>query len=542
VPSYTLLIGLLAAPILGIAFTALLAGFDRWPRLASLSWLPAALGAGVALLAAGLLLNREFETVIAHWGPVSFTGVPLALAGWSPGAGIMVAWTAAVLMHMLMLGNRPMQHNPTAQALLVATLALVAFSGNLVTLLIGLGLTDIFNVYYALRRRDNPRNALIQFTLNGLSSALLFVAITVHTAAGNGLTFPLVKLNPTATNVLALAVLLRLGAAPFRASHAWLPSMATAGSAVAGLLVLARLPELGIPVLPLFFDALLVLSALLTLGMGALSGQPGDVRASIITGTLYLAAASIAAMPDSSAGVIATAAIAWILGSALISLEDTSDGRLGRRAGVLIRSIGALVLIGMPLTVGLHGRAGIVSAWQADGLAGALLIVGFTLAGGLLAYCLVHCVLRQDQETDETLGRRDEVRQPYFLRASVAAVALALPALLFGLAPSLVGAGDLLAPIARMGILDWLVWLLSLGIGFALWQWEPRWAGWIDPRSEWLSATLSLRWFTGLFAGATGRIRAPFTALFDILESDGALVWAAIIALLAILVSRPGGP
>jgi hypothetical protein len=45
-----------------------------------------------------------------------------------------------------------------------------------------------------------------------------------------------------------------------------------------------------------------------------------------------------------------------------------------------------------------------------------------------------------------------------------------------------------------------------------------------------------------LFVGAAGRIRAPFTVVFDILESDGALVWAAIVALLAILVSRPGGP
>jgi hypothetical protein len=49
-------------------------------------------------------------------------------------------------------------------------------------------------------------------------------------------------------------------------------------------------------------------------------------------------------------------------------------------------------------------------------------------------------------------------------------------------------------------------------------------------------------WLTGLFAGAAGRIRAPFARVFNILESDGALIWAAIVALLAILVSRPGVP
>lgn len=539
-PSYFLLVGLLAAPILGIALTALIAGFERWPRIVSLSWVPAAIGAGVAMLAAWLLLGRSFETVIANWGPVSFTGVPLALAGWSPGAGIMIAWTAAVLMHMLLLQSRhPMQQNPTAQALLVASLALVAFSGNLVTLLVGLGLTDIFNAYYALRRRANTRSALIHLTLNGLSSALLFVAITVHTAAGNGLTFPLVKLSPTAANLLALAVLLRLGAVPFRANSAWLASMDYAGSAVAGLLLLARLPDLGVTTFPLWYDALLVLSALLTLGTGALSGQPDDVREAIITGSLYLAATSMA---TGNTGVITAAAIAWILGAALISLNDASEGRLGRRAGASIRIIGALVLIGMPLTVGLHGRAGIVSAWQSDGLGGVLLILGFMLAGSLLTYCLIHRALHTDQEMDASMERRDEIRQPLFIRALIAAFALALPALLFGLAPGLIGAGDLLNTLGRMGILGWMVWLVSLGTGAALWQFEPRWAGWLEERSEWFSQALSLQWLTGLFVGAAGRIRAPFTVVFDILESDGALVWAAIVALLAILVSRPGGP
>ena len=539
-PSYSLLIGLLASPILGIAITALLAGFERQPRIQSISWMPAALGAGVALICAWLLLSRSFETVIANWGPVSFTGVPLALAGWTPGAAIMIAWTAAVLMHMLMLNSsRPMQHNPSAQALMVASLALVAFAGNMITLLIGMGLTDIFNAYYALRRRANVRNALIQLTLHGLANALIFVAVTVHTAAGNGLTFPLVRLDPAATNVLALAVLLRLGAAPFRANNTSLAAMEFAGSAVAGLLLLARLPDLGITTFPLWYDALLILGALLTLGMGALSGQPEDVRAAAIIGSLMLAATSMAA---GNSGIITAAAIAWILGAALISLNDAAEGRLGRRIGRVIRIFGALVLIGLPLTVGFIGRAGVVSAWQDDGLAGALLIIGFTLAGGLLAYCLLHCALRIDLETDESISQRDEIRQPLFIRTILAAIALALPAILFGIAPGLIGAGDLLGAAGRMGIVGVLTWLISLGAGAALWQFEPRWAGWLDARGEGISEALSLGWLTSLFAGATRRIRAPFATVFDILESDGALIWAAIVALLAILVSRPGGP
>lgn len=539
-PSYSLLVGLLAAPILGIAVTALIAGFDRWPRVQSFAWLPAAIGAGLAMLCAWLLLGRPFETVIANWGPVSFTGVPMALAGWAPGAGIMVAWTATVLMHMLLLNRRsPMQQNPTAQALMVASLALVAFAGNLVTLLIGLGLTDLFNSYYALRRRTNTRSALIQLTLNGLSTALVFVAVTVHTAAGNGLTFPLVKFNPAAANVLALAVLLRMSAAPFRTSGTWLSKMEYAGSVVAGFLLLARLPDLGIPTLPVWYDALIVLSALLTLGMGALSGLPDEVRAAAITGSIYLAAASIA---TDNAGVVAAAAIAWIVGSSLITLDDATEGRLGRRAGRIIRALGALTLIGLPLTVGLIGHAGVVSHWQTQGLAGGLFTIGFTIAGGLLAYCLIHCVLRIDQEVDEQAELRSELRQSQWIRTMAAAVFLVLPALVFGLAPALIGAGDLLSAIGRMGLLGWITWLLGLGIGAALWLLEPRWAPALEDRSESIAHTLSLDWLTSLFAGAAGRIRAPFASIFDILESDGALVWAAIVALLAILVTRPGGP
>lgn len=539
-PSFTLLATLLAAPILGIAITALLAGFDRWPRIQSFAWLPAAIGAGIALLAAWLLLGKPFETVIANWGPVSFTGVPLALTGWSSGAGIVIAWCAAKFAFMLALpSSKPIQQNPTAQALLIASLALVAFAGNLITLLVGMGITDILNCYYALRRRTFTRAALIHFTLNGLSSALLFVTVTVHVAAGNGLTFPLEKFSPQAADMLALAVLLRLGAAPFRAGGLWLPSMDFAGSAVAGLLLLARLPDLGIASFPLWFDALLVLSALLTLGMGALSGQPDEVRASAITGSLYLAAASMA---TGSAGIIAAAAIAWIAGATLIAINDASDGKLGRRAGRIMRGIGALVLIGFPLTVGSIGHAGGVSAWQDEGIAGALLILTYTLSAGILAYALIHCALRIDLEVDESIARRDELRRSHFFRAIIAAVALVAPAVVFGIAPALIGAGDLLSAIGRMGVLGWLMWLASLGIGAALWQFEPRWAGWIEPRSEAISHGLSLDWLTSLFAGATRRIRAPFALVFDFLESDGALVWAAIIALLAILVSRPGGP
>ncbi len=539
-PPFTLLATLLISSILGIALTALLAGFDRWPRIRSLSWLPAVLGAGAALVAAWLLLNEPFETVIAYWGPVSLTGVPLALVGWTPGAGILIAWCAVVLAYMLSLpSNKPMQHNPTSQALLITALALVAFAGNLITLLVGMGLTDIFNVYFALRRRAITRDALIHFTLSGLSSALLFVAVTVHLAAGNGLTFPLVKLSPQTANMLALAALLRLGAAPFRAGGLWLPSMAYGGSAVAGLLLLARLPDLGITAFPLWFTSLLVLSALLTLGMGALSGQPEAVRAAAITGSLYLAAASMA---TGNTGVITAAAIAWVAGAALIAINDATEGKLGRRAGRITRIIGALALAGFPLTAGMVGRGGIISAWQAESIGGALLILGFTLAAGLLTYALIHCALRLDLEIDGSTTRQDELRQPQFIRATVAAVALAAPIMVFGLAPASIEAGDLIGAIGRIGTLGWLTWLLSLGLGWVLWQFEPRWGSWLDERSDTITQALSLDWLISLFAGAIRRLRAPFTPIFDILEGDGALVWAAIIALLVILVSRPGGP
>lgn len=539
-PPFTLLATLLISSILGIALTALLAGFDRWPRMQSLSWLPAVLGAGAALIAAWLLLNKPFETVIANWGPVSLTGVPLALVGWPPGAGVLIAWCAVVLAYMLSLpSNRPMQHNPTSQALLISALALVAFAGNLITLLVGMGLVDVFNVYFALRRRAITRDALVHFTLNGLSSALLFVAVTVHLASGNGLTFPLVKLSPQTASMLALAALLRLGAAPFRAGGLWLPSMAYGGSAVAGLLLLARLPDLGITAFPLWFAALLVLSALLTLGMGPLSGQPEEVRAAAITGSLYLAAASMA---TGNAGVIAAAGIAWVAGATLIAINDATEGKLGRRAGRVARSIGALALAGFPLTAGMVGRAGIISAWQAKGLGGALLILGFTLAAGLLTYALIHCALRLDLEVDDRTAQQDELRQPQFIRVIVATVALVAPIMIFGLAPAAIEAGDLPSAIGRVGVLGWLTWLLSLGLGWALWQFEPRWGGWLDERSDAIMQALSLDWLVSLFAGAIRRLRAPFTPIFDILEGDGALVWAAIIALLAILVSRPGGP
>jgi hypothetical protein len=57
-----------------------------------------------------------------------------------------------------------------------------------------------------------------------------------------------------------------------------------------------------------------------------------------------------------------------------------------------------------------------------------------------------------------------------------------------------------------------------------------------------LIALLNLEWWQQILAGAVGRIARPLSSVYTFLESDGVLLWAVIVILIIVLVSRPGGP
>ena len=548
VSPFVLLIVLMASPMLGILFAAIFAQSARIPSsLRSLAWLPAAIGAGAALISAWLLRGQPaWEAIVGNWSPVSFTGLPLALTGFVPTTAVLIAWTTLYFLDSLKLPDAdPFQRHPVASALLIASLTTFALGNNLITLLIGLGLTDLLSAYLALRRQANERNTLIGLTLNGVSIALLTLVIAVHAAGGSSLYLPMTRLTPSVAPALALAIALRLGFAPFRTSADVWGDMGTTASAVGGLLLLIRLPTLGIAQLPAWFYGLALVSALLTLAIAILQAEE-DAAASIPfvrTAGVYLAALS--ATP-ADVGVTAAAVIAWLIGSTLIAQTNTlqAESVLVERGRRAIRVVGALGLIGLPLTVGFIGQVGVVATWANRGPTGWLMILAWIASLALLVHLTLHIVFDTTRhEQQKHLAFEPTARLGQFaLREVIGWLAATTPIVIFGVAPDLLGAGTLIEVVGRNGIVGWLGWIIAIAVGVLFWRLGPRWRPFTRGIRDHAIAVLDLGWLHSLLEGATARLRRPFGSVFTFLESEGALLWAIIVALLVVLISRPGGP
>ncbi len=544
---FVLPIALTASPLLGILLAA---AFAQPPcqtaRLALPTRLPVIAGAGAALIAAWMLLGQaDWETVVGNWSPVSFTGLPLAMAGFAPSAGIIIAWTTLYFLHSLQPPNAAhSESHRAAPALLVASLALVAFANNLVTLLVGLGLTDLLTAYWALRRQDNERNALIGLMLSGLSVALLTLVAAVHISAGNSPHLPLVRLDASAATTLALAIALRLNFAPFRTSSDVWGDLRTTAGAVGGLLVLTRLPTLGIARLPEWFYGLALASALLTLLIALLRAEDraNALAPAVATASAYLAGASaILATP----GATAAATIAWLVGAALLGQPQFTDAPLSaRRARYALRIAGALCLVGLPLTVGFVGQAGAVATWTEHSAGGWPFALAWSVVLAAMTYVLLKLVLSSADEQAQPVRSIAHPLRPsmWIAREAIGGLTALAPILIFGIAPALLTAGSLADALARNSAAGWASWSIAIIAGALLWRLEPRWRPAVRSISNRAIGALELGWCYSLLDGAVARLRQPFGQVFALLESDGMLLWAIIAVLLAVLIARPGGP
>ncbi|BCX02795.1 MAG: hypothetical protein KatS3mg053_0733 [Candidatus Roseilinea sp.] len=540
-------IALMASPLLGILLATIFAQAARMPAsLRSLAWLPAAVGAGVALIAAWLLRGLpDWEAIVGDWSPVSFTGLPLAIAGFAPSAGILIAWATLYFLDSLrLLVVSPSERHLTASAFIIASLALVAFANNLVTLLIGLGLTDLLTAYLALQRREGERDALIRLVLNGFSIALLTLVVAMHAAGGNSLHFPLVRLDSSTAPALALAIALRLNLAPFRTSPSVWGDLRTTAGAVGGLLVLVRLPALGITRLPEWFYMLALVSALLTLMIAVLRAEEhvDALGPFAVTAGAYLASTgAVLAIP----GVTSAAAIAWLVGAALIGWPKTGDAPLPiERARLALRVVGALCLVGLPLTVGFVGQAGILATWAERGGDGWAFVLGWGVVLAVMTHILLKITLGAiGVRAQQTAQTADGARIGFaWAREAAGGLATLAPILVFGIAPSLLTAEAFADVLGRNGLVGWAGWAIAICAGAALWRLEPRWQPALHHIRDHAISTLDLGWFYSLLGGAVARLRSPFGRVFTLLESDGALLWAIIVVLLIVLIARPGGP
>ncbi len=507
-------------------------------RIKTVYDLPAWIGLAaviITLILAFILRASQVEMILGDWSPVSFTGTPLIIAANPEGIAILIA-VAGVMGLSIMSSDKAA--NPAAgpiAGLSFAALSVTVLAHDLVTLLIGLGLLDMLTAVYALLQTHHPRRIMRDVLFNVASLLALAIAVTLCAATGNSLYMPLAHLPDRVMPFIAIALLFRFSLLPLRSvtdryiGHDW----AGKSSILAGMLVLARLPQLEAPQLHAWFFAFALLTAICALAIGVLSKNRATLMGSIETGTLALALTS--AVPW-QAGAIITAAVAWLLGTALIDEAAGQYPARYRPAIPVVRAVAALSLAGLPLTAGFVGRAGVISTWAARDIGGAALIMGFSIAQIVLVAALLRLMLWH-----EPAGGEEEHTGSATLRLAVLGIPSIL-VVLFGLAPGLSGAGGLSTTFDQVGLAGWIFWIIPSALGGLLWYMEKRWSATLNRYNDRLMTALELNWWQDILAGAIGRLSKPFTGVLTLLESDGALLWAVIVILIAVLISRPGGP
>jgi hypothetical protein len=489
-----------------------------------------------ATLLVGLALRpAQVELIFGNWSPVSFTGTPLILAANPGGISILIA-IAAVMLLSPFIGKsaRENRARPLIAGALFAALGIAALAHDMVTLLVGISLVDMAVAISGLVQSRHAGRVLRDTFFHAASIGLLVIAITLYDVTGNSLYLPLAQIPERLMPFFATALALRFCLAPLRATsdqendNDWVDKASPAAS----LLLLSRLPQLGAPELHAWFFAFALLTAISALAIGALTPNRTRLQTSLDTGGLAIAVLSAVTW---NSGIITAATIAWILGVSLVGLNTSFMTSQLRRVVLIPRLIGLLCVTGLPLTVGFIGRSGTIATWAERGLGGAVLIAGFALAQVLLTLCALRLV--QWPDTPDTNQRP--------VAATIRAAMLLSPVLLiflYGLSPNLAGAPSFGSQMNRNGFLGWLIWLPATVLGAAAWFTEGTWSKRIEASRERVSGIIGLGWWQDIMTGAFNRLSKPLHGVITFLDSDGALLWAVIVILIVVLVSRPGGP
>ncbi len=522
----------MALPLTGTALALVAEQFRSFRDLAE----PVYIFSILAVLLLGFILQPvQTELIIGNWSPVSFTGTPLILAAYPGGVAVLIA--VAAIMPLSPFSDRDARESrwtPIIAGWVFAALCMAVLANDMVTLLVGISLVDIAIAVHGLAQQRPTGTILRDSLFRAASIALLAIAITLYDATGNSLYLPLALIPERLMPFFAGALVLRLCLMPIRAvsdqssSSHWVDKAAS----VASLLLLWQLPALGAPELHAWFFAITLLTAITTLVLGALSIDRTRLQTSVETGALAIAALTAVTWHSS---LMIAATIAWLLGESALNYDASALSQRLRRFVQIPRMAGLLCMIGLPLTIGFTARYGIIATYAHRNVGGVLLISGFGLAHILLTYCTLR------------LWKWTEVKPTRLGMATpmIRVVILVIPTALifvFGLSPGITTAPALIDQIGAQGIAGWVVWIISSIMGFALWQTESRWSVRIAASRERLSNIVSLGWWQDTLSGAIDRLSSPLHAVITFLDSDGALLWAIIVILVVVLVSRPGGP
>lgn len=510
---------LLLLPVIGaVAHVVLghLAPPVRLARVAQSFILPAAaLGAVLCALA---LFGSRAEIIVGGWMPVSLMGAPLLVSITPPAAALMIALACAQLARAVRSQGKT-DVDIIAHALAFAALMLAIGAANMLALFVGMGLVKLFSLIASAQNAPDraARQHIFRHAIFQVGSLLLLaIGFLISIAGQSSLYFPLATASLRSGPFFALALMLQALSLPLYPG-----AIANRFGRITTLVLLMRLLELDPALLTPGLTLAALLASVVILLRAAITPNASARRLSLQTGAMLLI---LLPHPADPPAWVAASAIAWLLSSEL--LEHPAP---------IARLIGALGLFGVPFSAGLMARSGIAPV--AAPAANIPAFILWCVAMALMAFGLFHLARGDAQPRARLLSGL--AGSPSSL---ISFVVLALPLIAAGALLPALGLPDALTLVVRHGAAGWLGMAFAAGAGLVAAVLSPRWAGRAARPLDVARRALSFGWLEDILEGSANRVAAPFRAVFTFLESPGVLLWAIVAALLAVLISRPGGP
>ena len=528
---------------LGAAFVLILVG-DRISTRARniqalLIW--AVVGVVLCLLQSRLPVDLVFSDWLLRLMLLGSLSYQVSLLNW---AFAFVFWLAfgAELIWVSREGDAQKDPNlaPGLLAVAGATFSML-FSGNLLTLIFSwaVWLGAIFVLLVAAKGRNQAIYRLL--ILFGLAIFLVLWA-TWSVGQGDGGRWPTLTLSPSAAISVFLAAWIALGAYPF---HLWIPvkeklspsarAILHLAPSLVGIYLLARLAMLQ-QTLP-YADLWLAVAAIGLVVSAQLAWAHEERSASLsytgvaLAGSVVLSA--VLAAPKAT-GLLLSWALAWPLPLLVMWLMPPRVGKKDPRwasylsFGVL--GLASASLIGLPFTAGFVAWTHLEQVALSGGYFGVIVLLLIVAARILIGGALWGALL-VPAEKDHVPG--------LWLRSVLGAILL-VPSLLGGLAPDRVIAQIAGPDWASWGgqayspgfLAAWLVTLVPVALGYALYLARPRMAGRAGRALEFVAGLWALDWLLHGLERAGSWLADGLDTVTDILHGEHYLVWAFLVILL----------
>lgn len=506
----------------------------------------------IATVSAALLallvmaLRLPAGATLSPWAPDSLFKVGLMLEvdplAWLFGVGVLVVALATLLTSLVRPGGRRVIVRGAMLLLTFAGLAAL-FADNLITRIISWAGLDLiyFLALILLAQSDGIEpQAVLNLAFNSVGTLLAVGAALMISRTSATLSLRDAALTPPSTVLITLAAVFRLGLFPL---HLGLPAEANIRQGLGTLLrlipaavaleVMARLTVFGIaePVrlwLTFFGAAAALVGA-------AQLWNVDDPRLGLTY--VVIAQSGLALLAGLWGGAGATAALTaqsfgLLLGGALIFLSNGHDHE--RPWASLWAALGALALIGAPLTAGFLGASGLYS-----GLIGARnwpVLAAVIIAQIILAAGLLRAVFWPGQPVAGEPLRR----AAYFGGLSLSAVFLILAGVLAGSFSAALRAPDvsLLGWAGRPSLTALGVVLFTAAGGLILWRFESVIRARADVAGAALTPLFRLDWLYRLVWSVIRLLGALIFNLAAVLEGEGAILWTLVGALLVWLLFK----